>query len=473
MHEPVTTFHQGVFNGLRVDYNAVLRETVVPDGNGVPSVRLACTEYVAVEGDQRPVMFVCNGGPIVAATPLHMAALGPRRIAYPDDIHADPSGFRTVDNEYCPLDVADIVFFDPAGTGYSRVLDGVDPGKYHGVEADAQQMTAWIETWLREHDRLGSPVYLVGESYGTIRVAVVARMLANLPNPVAVQGVVLISQAANIIETSSRPANILSYVVSLPTLAAIAWYHGKIDTTGRSLDDVVAEASGFAATEYLAALYQGTRLPAAQREPIAHRLTSLTGIPASRWLERNLRMPKHAFRVELLAEEGLVLYMYDGRYAGPPAPPPPDEDGKSFAATVMGPQPTGVGAIENAIGPAMAAHLRDFLKVGWPEDYRDADPAAANSWIWGQATSPFGDWPYMAELSTAMAKLPEMRLLICTGAFDLSTTMGAAEHAVNQSTWPVDRVRTETYAGGHMMYSIEASLRQLTDDLREFIRPRP
>ncbi|MET7330937.1 hypothetical protein [Nonomuraea sp. NPDC005650] len=274
-----------------------------------------------------------------------MGGLGPRRIAYPDDIRADPSAFPIVDNAYCLLDVADLVFFDPAGTGYSRVAEGVDPAVHYGVDADARQMATWIEGWLRDHDRLASPVYLVGESYGSIRVAVVSELLTGLAEPVRVEGVVLVSQATNIIETCWRPANILSYVVSLPTLAAITWYHGRIDRAGRTLDDVVTESSQFADTEYLAGLFLGDDLPAERRDRLAERLASLTGIPASRWAERSLRLSKHDFRAELLSGEGLVLYMYDGRYAGPPAVPEPSGE-ESFSAHVAGPvNPTGVSAI--------------------------------------------------------------------------------------------------------------------------------
>ncbi|MFI7229391.1 hypothetical protein ACIBO5_39770 [Nonomuraea angiospora] len=58
--------------------------------------------------------------------------------------------------------------------------------------------------------------------------------------------------------------------------------------------------------------------------------------------------------------------------------------------------------------------------------------APADVWRWG-ATSPYGDWPYMDSLARAMRRAPAMRLLICTGLFDLTTTIGAARHAVRQS----------------------------------------
>ncbi|MGW0199578.1 hypothetical protein [Nonomuraea sp. NPDC003201] len=98
--------------------------------------------------------------------------------------------------------------------------------------------------------------------------------------------------------------------------------------------------------------------------------------------------------------------------------------------------------------------------------------APADVWRWG-ATSPFGDWPHMDSIARAMKRAPAMRLLIRTGLFDLTTTIGAARHAVRQSAWPRERVRTAGYAGGHMMYSVEASLRELSRDLRDFVRSTP
>jgi carboxypeptidase C (cathepsin A) len=483
--DTVVTHHVGVFNGRRISYTASVRELVIPNGLGNPAARIVSIEYVADGVDDptnRPVVFLCNGGPIVPSVALHMGAFGPRRIAFPDDIHADPATFQTIENEFSLLDVADLVFFDPVGTGYSRVIDGVNPGEFYGVAADARQMTTWIERWLRASGRHAAPKYLLGESYGTIRVAVVAKMLTELQEPIALNGAILISQATNIIETSGRPANILSYVASLPTLTAVAWYHGKIERQGRTLDEAIAEAFTFASDEYLRALYQGNALPAVERERVARLLEALTGIRAERWIEKNLRLLKADFRVELLEDENLVLSLSDGRYAGPP------DDTRSAAGSPM-PRlhamvsghatPKNVEQVSDALNAAAMPHLRKFLNIDWPDDYRLTQPpiipglgqtTPPEEWAWSDSTSPFGDWPYMRALADAMGRAPEMRLFLGSGKYDLSTTIGAAEHAAAQATWPRDRVQVERYDGGHLMYSISSTLERLARHLRAFIQ---
>ncbi|MFJ7215042.1 S10 family peptidase [Amycolatopsis sp. NPDC098790] len=481
-HEPVITRHELVIGGTPTHYTATVAETVVADAAGRAAARIVTFAYVAdgvPDPATRPVIFLYNGGPIVPSVPLHMAAFGPRRVAFPDDVHFDPHDVTVVDNEHSLLDVADLVFFDPAGTGYSRVLDDVDPAEYYSVDADAQQAAAFIEQWLRDHGRLTSPVYMVGESYGTIRAAEAAKKLVQSTESIDLAGVVLISQATNTIEISAgRPSNVISPAVTLPTFAAIAWYHGKGDYTAGSLDEVIGSASEFAGQDYLPALFAGPDLPGDRRAHVAARLASFTGIPAERWIDGNLRIGKNAFRAELLAEEGLVLSFYDGRFAGPPVQPDDDPDAAmaNFRASVLGTRnPAGDDAIPVATSASIRSHLRDFLKVDWPEEYRPMQPRAEGAradgeeWRWGPSTSPFGNWPYAGSLAEAMRARPDLRVFVATGVFDPSTTIGSAEHAVRHSGWPRDRVRSERYEGGHMMYALEASLRRLAADLRAFI----
>ncbi|MEU6408170.1 hypothetical protein [Microbispora sp. NPDC046933] len=447
MSSIVTTSHTGRFGGRTIGYSASMHETPIP------GARIVSFDYLADEPD-RPVLFLCNGGPVVSSAFLHMGAFGPRRVAFPDDIHAPSTG--VVDNEHCLLDVADLVFFDPAGTGYSRA-----DTELGGVAEDVDQMVAWVREWLRVHDRLTAPVHLLGESYGTIRVALAARLLAEAG--IRVAGVTLLGQATNIIETAGRPANVLSYVVSLPTLTAVAHHHGKLGAV--PLERAVDEAFAFARTEYVTALLRGPALPRRDLERLAARLAQLTGIPAALWEERDLRLTKHEFRAELLRERNLVLAMHDGRYAGPPAESLPPE---SIQARMVGPRALGTDAVPQAIEAAIEPYLREFLKVDTGEEYRRT-AGDVEHWRWNASTSPFADWPYGHALTEAMTVLPELRVFVGTGMHDLSTTVGAAEHAAAQCGWPAGRVRLERYPGGHMMYSIESTLRDLAADLRAFI----
>jgi carboxypeptidase C (cathepsin A) len=460
---PVVTRHEGVFGGKRVAYTATVGETVVPDAAGRPAARIVSTAYTADGADPatRPVLFVCNGGPVASSWLLHMLALGPKRVAIPPDLAADTSAFRVVDNTYTVLDVADIVFFDPASTGWSRVLEGVRPEEYYTVDADAQQMAAFVDRWSREHGRAASPKYLLGESYATIRVPEAARQLLRLPEPVAVDGMFLMGQAANQLEVNTRAHNILAPVIGLPSVAATAWYHDRIDRKGRTVYQVMDEARAFGANEYLPALFKGTAaLDAATRTRVADRLESLTGIPASYFLANNLRITRPAFTRELFRQEGLKLGQDDARYAGP----------------VSGPEPDAAPA-RVAYG-ALLRYFRDELEVDRPDEYRQrqfpprgggrGDPSGG--WAYAPTASPFGDFPYVASITEVMNKNPGFRVLVGSGIYDMKTTTGAADYLLAQAGWPTSRARIAYYEGGHMAYTNESALKQFTDDVRSLVR---
>jgi carboxypeptidase C (cathepsin A) len=456
--------HRGVFNGRHLEYRSVVEPITVTDAAGRPGATLVGIAYLAsgkhVPTD-RPVLFAFNGGPIAPSDVLHMGMLGPRRVAIPDDVAAPASTYQVIDNTYTVLDVADIVFVDPARTGFSRVADGVSPQSYFSVNTDAQQVTQFIVEWSRRHHRLSSAKYLLGESYGTLRAAAVANQLQKLPQPLPLAGVILLGQALNIIEFSQRPANILSYVVSLPTLAAIAWSHGKADAQGKSFDQFEKEVTAFAGHEYLPALFQGTKLPADSRAAIARRLEAYTGISAAYYLQNDLQITKERYRRELFRNQGMILGMIDGRYKAPNPQSPPAGD------------PAGV--IPAAYESAFKTYLHDELKVDDTSAYITKSPVdGLEDWGWdggglGAGKTPFSDWPYPKLLSEVFAANTQFRVLIFNGYQDTQTTVGAAQYLVDRSDWPSDRVSTHFYQGGHTTYSVEDSLRRMTDDMRALI----
>jgi carboxypeptidase C (cathepsin A) len=452
--------HTGTFNGKRVAYEAAVEAIDVSGPDGKPGARLVTISYIAQNvGDRanRPVLFAFNGGPISASNVLHMGMLGPKRVAIPDDIAADPATFKIVDNHYTVLDVADIVFFDPASTGFSRTAAGVDPKSYFSVNADGQETAQLIVEWSKLHHRTTSPKYVLGESYGTMRAASVANQLQKLSLPLS--GVILVGQALNIIEFSQRPANIISYVASLPTLAAIAWSHGMADLHGKTFDQFMDEVELFARTDYLTALFQGNKLDSATRDAIATKLADYTGIPASYYLANNLEISKEKYRRELFRDKGEILGMTDGRYIGPLAASGPTRD------------PAGV--ISDAYGKAFTAYLRDDLKIADTGAYIPLAKGIDGFDAWnynGTGTSPFADWPFPALLTEVFAANPNFRVMVDNGYEDTQTTVGAAQMLVDRSGWPSDRVSLHFYQGGHTAYSIEDTLKRMTDDLRSFIR---
>ena len=456
---PAITHHSGVFHGKRIAYIATVEPVVVADESGKPAARVVDISYIAsgvADASKRPVLFAFNGGPISPSDVLHMGMLGPKRVSIPADVNADPASYRVVDNPYMPLDAADIVLFDPASTGFSRVLAGVDPRHYFSVTTDGQQLAQFIVEWCRKHGRLDSPKYVLGESYGTMRAAAVANQLQKLAHPVPLKGVILLGQALNIIEFSQRPANIISYVVSLPTLAAIAWSHGKANLHGKDFDAFEDEVWQFARTDYLTALFQGSKLPAAAADAVAQRLQDYTGISAAYYLAHELEITKEQYRRELYRDKGEIVGMIDARYSGRNAGPKTEDP---------------AGVITKAYETAFKTYLRDDLGVADTPDYITKDPVhGLEDWKWdGTGISPFADWPYPKLLSEVFAANPDFRVMIGNGWEDTQTTVGAARYLVDRSDWPADRVSLHFYQGGHTAYSVEASLKQMTDDIRAFL----
>lgn len=457
-HAPVITRHKGRFGGQQIGYRAIVEALDVADDRGKPGARIVSFSYIVdapPKASPRPVMFLFNGGPISPSHLVHLGGFGPRRVLFPDDLQADPASYRIIDNPDSPLDQADLVFFDPASTGFSRVAPGKRPQDYFSVTSDAQQVTAFIEAWLKRHGREGSPVFILGESYGTNRAATVAAQLATLPTPIPVSGVVLFGQALNIIEYAQRPANIISYAVSLPTLAAIAWYHGKVDSRGQDFEGFVDAARVYARTTYLPALFRGAQLSAAEQADVAQKLEQFSGISADWYLANDLRITKERYRLELLKDSGRLIGRNDARYTEALG----ERGGAADPSRLI---PEGTERL-------FRQYIRDELKVDWPEPYITASPVQGlDGWGWG-GTTPFSDWPYQASLTPLFAQNPRFRVMVANGYFDTQTTIGAAEYLVTQSGWPADRTELKFYQGGHMAYSVDATARQFGADLRAFV----
>ena len=229
--EPVVsvTRHSGVFGGQRISYTATAGETFLRAEDGTARAAIFSVAYVREPRDpNRPVTFLFNGGPGSGSVWLHMGAFGPRRVAIPSDGTDDGAPpFPIVDNPDSLLDVTDIVFIDPVGTGFSHALGTTPPADFYGVTKDAQSIAQFIRLWLNENGRWNSPKYLGGESYGTTRSAAVLNQLEGAYNDVALNGVILISTVLDFGAGADTPGNEMTHILNLPSMAATALYHGK------------------------------------------------------------------------------------------------------------------------------------------------------------------------------------------------------------------------------------------------------
>src|SRR5687768_12625349 len=204
------TRHTGTFGGQRVAYTATAGETYLKAEDGTPKASIFSIAYVRQPRDaSRPVTFLFNGGPGSGSLWLHMGAFGPKRVAIPSDARDDGAPpYPLLDNPDSILDVTDIVFIDPPGTGFSHLIGKADPKDYYGVTQDAKLVAEVIRRWLGDNGRWNSPKYLGGESYGTTRSAAVVNQLVNTTfNDVALNGVLLISTVLDFAAGSDAPGN--------------------------------------------------------------------------------------------------------------------------------------------------------------------------------------------------------------------------------------------------------------------------
>ncbi len=194
--EPVVTHHKILLAGKELPYTATAGLMPIRDTKGEVEARIFYIAYTRDEAgavETRPLLFSFNGGPGSASVWLHLGALGPRRVATPEKPTIPAPPFRLVNNDATWLDRADLVFIDPVGTGYSRAAKPELNSKFHSLRGDIESVGEFIRMYLTRNDRWSSPLYLIGESYGTTRAAGLAGYLVNLG--IAFNGIILVSCA--------------------------------------------------------------------------------------------------------------------------------------------------------------------------------------------------------------------------------------------------------------------------------------
>jgi carboxypeptidase C (cathepsin A) len=368
------------------------------------------------------------------------------------------------DNTHALLDVADLVFVDPVGTGYSRALGKHENKEFWGLNEDTDTMAEFIRDWVTRNRRWPSPKYLIGESFGTTRAAAVAGKLEGGPSPISLSGLILISQALDYTGSTSEPDNVIASVTYLPTMAATAWYHNKVKDRP-ALEEFLRRARDFAVDEYAPALFKGSRLDAGTRTRIAERLSYFTGLSKEYVLRADLRILVDRFRKELLRDEGKAVGRLDGRYAGD------DMDD-------VGERPEGDAAsygIDAAYAATFSHYLATELNVEMERDYAfSGGPQLGRNWKW--RTAPEGQFWEPAyvntarDLSRALRRNSGLRVMVASGYYDFATPFFDAEYTFARHAILPERITMTYYEAGHMMYLHRPSLDRLMIDARAFIR---
>ncbi|MGH3008151.1 MAG: S10 family peptidase [Gaiellaceae bacterium] len=444
-----------------------------------PSAEIFSVSYVA-EGDdgKRPVAFVFNGGPGASSAYLHMGAVGPQRVAFPANGTLPELPPQLVENESSWLAFADLVFVDPVGTGFSRIVEDdkkTDEKKsgdakekpedeYFGQKRDLESLCEFMARWLSENDRWGSPIFIAGESYGGYRVGRLVKMLQE-DTGIGLNGAILISPALELGDLDTNDYGVVQWVDVLPTMAGAAAFHGRSRafTAGAAQADVLAAAEEFASGDYAMFLIRGASLGATERERILARLADLLGLPVEFVTRAEGRVSPVVFARELLRDERKVVGLYDATITT--NDPFPDRPGHEAPDATL----AGIAAAYTA---AVNRRLRSEIGVRTDREYRLLSIEVNEAWK-EDTKRHFFEAPEGAtdSLRYGMALNPHMRAFITHGRFDMVTpyyTSDRLRNLMKLDPETAGRLTVRHFDGGHMFYAWEESRHAFTAAIAEF-----
>lgn len=460
------TSHSTTVGGETVEYDAVLGSLILTNDDEEPSGELFYTAYFRTNGAQassRPLVFAYNGGPGSASFWLHMGIMGPRRVVTPNVGQQAPPPYPVVPNEYTLLDQADIVMIDPIGTGFSRPIGDTPGTDFWGLDEDASSLTQFIRRFLGEYDRWNSPRYLLGESYGTTRSALLGRALqgANID----MNGIVLVSTVLDFNTIIFSEGADVPYIANVPSYAAVAWYHHVIPgQRPAELEPFLEEVEAWALGDYATALLAGSRIDPAQRARVVRQMHEYTGLSEDFIDKADLRVTAPEFEAELLRDQGLVVGRLDARFTGP--------KGDMLAdAPDFDPQST-------AISSAYTSAFNDYVRseLGYDGDREYVPSGMAGPWNWNRGRSNGFGMSEMTnvapDLAESIRRNPELEVLLVTGLYDLATPYFAAVWTMDRLGLPPDlrdNIQRADFPAGHMMYVEQGLLQRWKEVLAAFI----
>ncbi|VIO65835.1 hypothetical protein CI1B_09430 [Bradyrhizobium ivorense] len=450
-----STKQQVALPGRTLAFSATAGSIRVFDDKGEPLADIAYTSYQLDGADKanRPVTFLFNGGPGSSSAWLQFGSAGPWRLSFQGDGAVSSAAPDLVPNGETWLDFTDLVFVDPVGTGYSRFVTTSEEARkrFFSVDGDANAVALVIRRWLEKYDRLPSPKYVAGESYGGIRGPKVVRNL-QMQQGVGVRGLVLISPVLDFREYAG--SSILQYVNSLPTMAAVA-RQAKGPVTRQDLADVERYARG----DFLLDLIKGQADSEATTR-LADKVASLTGIDAA--VSRRLagRFDIGEFRREFDRKNGKVTGRYDASVEG--FDPYPDSSYFHFN------DPSGDPLMAPLTSAAVDLTTR---KLNWRPDgsYHLLSESVNKAWDFGHGINPAES---VTQLRQMLALDPKLKLLIGHGLFDLATPYLASQIILDQlpAFAGRDRSKLMVYPGGHMFYSRDGSREAFRKEVEALMR---
>lgn len=450
----ITTSGEVTVKGKRFPYTVVTGTQPVWDEDGKAIAALEFTYYERTDitnKSSRPLVISFNGGPGSASVWMHIAYTGPRILEIDSEGYpVQPYGIK--ENPYSILDVADIVYVNPVNTGYSRILIKDTPKeKFFGVNADIKYLGEWLTNFVSRKGRWTSAKYLIGESYGTTRVAGLALELQNA-HWMYLNGVILVSPTDLGIERGGP----VEAALNVPYFTAAAWYHKMLpsDLQAKDLTALLPEVEEFTLNELIPGMARGGFIDEARKKDLAAKMARYSGISEKVILQHNLDVPAQYFWKELLREKGgYTIGRLDSRYKGidmKEAGSNPD-----YAAELT--------SWLHSFTPAINYYLREVLKYKTDVKYNMFGPVNP----WDRSNDNTG-----RNLRLAMAENPYLNVMFQCGYYDGATQYFNAKYTmwqIDPSGKMKDRFSFKGYRSGHMMYLRAEDLVTANEDIRQFI----
>jgi carboxypeptidase C (cathepsin A) len=445
-----------------------------------PAAEVFYTYYrLADAKERRPVSFVFNGGPGASSAYLHVGGLSPRRVLFKPDGRLEPPPVRLVNNPESWIAFTDLVFVDPVGTGFSRIVEPEkkpddkekpDPSKtvqekeFYALNRDLESLGELIERFLSRYRLWDVPVAIVGESYGGFRTAKLARLLQET-HGVGLSTAVAISPALEWSLLSGGDYDVLNSIDCFCTMALAATFHGcsRVFEKGTPVERQRREIEAFATRELAHSLLVGTAHDAGEQARVFDRAADFLGMPAELVRVAHGRVPFWRFARELLKSERKLVGFYDATVTG--IDPFPDRELHS------GPDPTLAG-IERVFASGINHVLRAEIGIQSERRYELLSLDVNREWKRDEVRHAF-EPPAGGtdDLRFAMSMNPDMKVLIAHGYYDMVTPYFSSERLVAQmKLLPQQResLFIRHFEGGHMFYTWDASRRAFRDWAREF-----
>ena len=456
--DAVTT-HTITVDGRELAYTATAGTLALTNDKGERTAEIFYVAYrlSGAPKASRPITIAFNGGPGAGSAYLQVGALGPRVLDYGDGRELPFTSGKVIDNPDTWLDVSDLVFVDPVETGYSRstLSDDETRKQFLGVRQDLDAMGRIIHQLVVHLDRLDSPVYLAGESYGGFRAARLPRLLA-ANEGVVVRGTVLISPALEFSLLGRGEFNPMPSAVRIPSYAAVA-----LEAQGKLSPSALADAEHFALGDYLTGIVTPPTDSAAA-ERFYQTIADLIGLPEPTVARFRGRVPVGVFQKEARHGDQTLLSRYDGSVAAPDPYPSSytSEGGDPILAGINGPLTSG-----------FVNYARDELNFKTDHRYLLLNGEVSHHWTWREGEGGgFGQGGPDAsdDLREGLALEPRLHVLIAHGMTDLQTPYLGSRYVISQLPEKLtrDRITLALYTGGHMMYLRPASRAALHHDAR-------